>query len=308
MRSWLLLLACNIMWALQFTCIKLVEDQVGPWCTVFLPMFFATLFLIPFVRAEKTQSAPVTETRSKGSLVALYALLVVAGVFPGQVLVTIGTRWTLASNAALITLALPVCTAFMAFVFLRERMSTVRWISFGMAIFGVLLCSRQDMSNAQFGASNLGGNLLIFLGVLGSAFYNSYGKKALEIHSPLRMCFYTYVGMLALLIPLVLAKESDVFSRIPTFSARTWAGLALLTFFHNFLSMVLFLKALKALDAIQATLSNYLITAFGVPIAAIWLHERLGLWSLMGGVMVLVSTLLITIWEDRRNKLSAASN
>jgi len=27
--SWFLLLACNLMWALQFTCVKLVEGQAG---------------------------------------------------------------------------------------------------------------------------------------------------------------------------------------------------------------------------------------------------------------------------------------
>jgi len=49
-------------------------------------------------------------------------------------------------------------------------------------------------------------------------------------------------------------------------------------------------------EAIQAALSNYLITFFGVPIAAIWLGERMGTASLIGGVLVLASTLLITLW------------
>jgi EamA-like transporter family len=50
----------------------------------------------------------------------------------------------------------------------------------------------------------------------------------------------------------------------------------LLTVIHNFLSMVLFLKALQQVDATQAALSNYVITFFGVPIAALWLGEKLG--------------------------------
>ena len=62
--------------------------------------------------------------------------------------------------------------------------------------------------------------------------------------------------------------------------------------------MILFLKALKRLDAIQAALSNYLITFFGVPIAALWLGERLSPWAIAGGVLVLASTLMITIWEE----------
>lgn len=303
MKSWLLLLACNVMWALQFTCIKLVEDQVGPLFTVWGPMLLATLLLYPLLHAESRQAPPAAgKSNHPGSDIKLYAVLVIFGVFPGQVLVTWGTRWTLASNGALLTLTLPVCTALMAFVFLGERMTPIRWLSFVFAIAGVVLCSSQDLHGLDFGRAHLAGNLLIFAGVLGSAFYNSYGKKALELHSPMRMCFYTYLGTLAIMLPFVLLQERDVFARIPQFTARTWVGLGLLTFFHNFLSMVLFLKALKVLDAIQATLSNYLITAFGVPIAAIWLGERLPPYAILGGFLVLGSTLVITIWEDLRRK------
>jgi drug/metabolite transporter (DMT)-like permease len=49
LRSWSALFACNLMWALQFTCIKLVQDQIGPFSTVFIPMLLAMLFMVPFV-------------------------------------------------------------------------------------------------------------------------------------------------------------------------------------------------------------------------------------------------------------------
>jgi drug/metabolite transporter (DMT)-like permease len=65
--------------------------------------------------------------------------------------------------------------------------------------------------------------------------------------------------------------------------------------------MVLFLKALKQLDAIQAALSNYLITFFGIPIAVIWLKEKLTSLAIIGGFLILGSTLLITVWESRRS-------
>ena len=62
--------------------------------------------------------------------------------------------------------------------------------------------------------------------------------------------------------------------------------------------MVLFLRALKRLDALQAALSNYLITFFGVPIAALWLSERLTPAAVGGGILILASTLLITLWSS----------
>jgi len=61
--------------------------------------------------------------------------------------------------------------------------------------------------------------------------------------------------------------------------------------------MVLFLKALKVLDAIQASVSNYLVSFFGIPIAAIWLGERLTAPAIIGGLLVLGSTILMTFWD-----------
>jgi drug/metabolite transporter (DMT)-like permease len=225
----------------------------------------------------------------------MFFLLALLGVFPGQVLITYGTRISLASNAALLMLTLPVSTAIMAVIFLGEKMTAVRWVSFSLAIAGVLFCSGRDLHGLNFGFTYLLGNGLILAGTLGSALYNSYGKKVLERYSPMEMLFLTYLAMFFIMTPLVLVKEGDVFHAFTGFTARTWIGLTLLTFFHNYLAMVLFLKALKVLDAIQAALSNYLITFFGVPIAAIWLGEKLAPLAIVGGLLVLGSTLLITL-------------
>ena len=65
--------------------------------------------------------------------------------------------------------------------------------------------------------------------------------------------------------------------------------------------MILFFKALKVLDAIQVALSNYLITFIGLPVAAIWLGEKLNTSAIVGGILVFVSTLIITIVDYRMN-------
>jgi drug/metabolite transporter (DMT)-like permease len=296
LRSWIFLFICNLMWALQFTCIKLVQDQVGSLFTVWGPMTLATILLFPLILRER-KASPGPHRRSD---ILLFLILALVGVMPGQLLITYGTRMSTASNAAIIMLAFPVCTAVFAFLFLRERMTPVRWFSFAVALVGVLMCSQPDLHNLNFSAAFLVGNLLILTGVLGNSFYNSYGKKVMERYSPMEMLFYTYAAMFVLMTPLVLVQERDVFWRIPQFTSTTWLGLILLTVIHNFLSMVLFLKALHRVDATQAALSNYLITFFGVPIAAIWLGERLHAATVTGGLLVLASTLLITLWDGRR--------
>lgn len=277
------------MWSLQFTCIKLTQDQVGPYFTVWGPMLLATIFLAPFVLKDFRKSG------KKLKDVIVFVQLALLGAFPAQVLMTWGTQYSLASNAAIITLTLPVITAFFAFLMLREKMNKIRWLSFGIAIVGVILCSTGDIKQVDFGSKYALGNLLIFMAIVGNSYYNVGCKKILSRYTEMEMVFYTYVVMVILLTPLVLYYEPDIFARIPHFTQQTWIGMSLLTVFHNFLSMILFFKALKVLDAMQVALSNYLITFFGLPIAVIWLGETLGAGAIAGGILVFISTLIITI-------------
>ncbi|HLA58174.1 MAG TPA: DMT family transporter [Puia sp.] len=294
--SWILLFACNLMWSLQFTCIKLIQKQVGPFNTVFIPMLLATLFMIPFVY----KNLKSTRKRIKGHL-KIFAVLALLGQFPAQVLMTIGTQQSTASNGAIISLTLPVVSALLAVVFLKEKMNTLRWISFMIAIVGVIMCSLKDILGADFRAQYILGNALIFSGILGSGFYNTVCKKIANDYTEIEMLFFTYIFMIILLLPFVWHYERNIIQDIPVFTSRTWTGLALLTVFHNFLSMILFFKALKNLDAIQVALSNFLIAFFALPIAVIWLHEKLSPLSILGGLLVLISTIIITIREYRQS-------
>jgi len=69
--------------------------------------------------------------------------------------------------------------------------------------------------------------------------------------------------------------------------------------------MVLFLNVLTRLDATQAAVSNYLIPFFGVIVAAIVLHERLTKFMVLGGILVLASTLLVTVYDEQQRAQEA---
>ncbi len=273
-----------------------MQDQAGPFFTVWGPMLIATLLLGPFALNHFN--------RNKKSIkdVLVFVQLALLGVFPAQVFMTWGTQYSTASNAAILTLSLPVVTAFFAYLLIKEQMTTMRWASFSIAIIGVILCSTSDIKNIDFGAKYAAGNLLIFLAIVGNSYYNVGCKKILSKYTEIEMVFFTYAAMVILLAPLVFYFEPGVFGRIPSFTKQTWMAIGLLTIFHNFLSMVLFFMALKTLDAMQVALSNYLITFFALPIAAIWLGETLSLKTMAGGILIFASTLTITIVEYRMNR------
>lgn len=298
LRDWGLLLVCNLIWASQFVMVKLVQKQMGPVFATFFPMTLATLLLIPIVQHKRSAnpSARALPTRD----VLEFILIGVFGQVVAQLFITWGVRWANASNAALLMLALPVSTAVMAYFFLGERMTPVRWISFALAIAGVIECSGIDWKELNLSSRRfLLGNLMIFLSVNGSAFYNAYSKKLLGRYSPLQVLLYSYYAVFAFLLPITLAAEPQGFRNLPRFTLMVWIGLAVLALFQYFLSMVIFLNVLTRLDATQAGLSNYLIPFFGVLIAALY-GEKLTKFMVLGGLLVLASTLLVTVYEERQ--------
>lgn len=302
LRDWSLLLLCNFIWASQFALVKLVQDDVGPLFTTAFPMVLATLLLIPVVWLARRTRPPESRAPVRPADLGGFVMIGILGQVIAQLFATWGAQRSLASNAAVLTLSLPVATALMAFALLGERMTRVRWFGFALAIAGVLVASGQDLRSADLtGRGYLLGNAMVFLGVLGSAFYNVASKKMLSRFTPLEVLLGSYVAACLLLVPVAVIAEPTGFAQLGQLSAHAWIGLLLLAVFQYCVSMVLFLTVLTRLDATQAAVSNYLIPGFGVLIAWLLLGERLQPAAIVGGVLVLASTLLVTVYEERLN-------
>ena len=277
---------------------------MGPVAATFFPMAIATACLIPVVWWDRRTNPD----RSKITLpdAGRFILIGILGQILAQLFITWGVRYTLASNAALLMLTLPVVTAVMAYFLSGETMSIVRWISFGLAILGALESSGIDWRSLNLADKTyLAGNLLILCSVCGSAFYNVYSKKLLTRYTALEVLLYSYYAVIVLLLPITLRLEPESFRILPQLTPLVWVGVAGLALFVYFIAMVIFLTVLTHLDATQASLSNYMIPFFGLVVAAIILHEKLTGFMITGGVLVLASTLLITVYEEHLSRKQA---
>jgi NAD(P)-dependent dehydrogenase (short-subunit alcohol dehydrogenase family) len=70
--------------------------------------------------------------------------------------------------------------------------------------------------------------------------------------------------------------------------------------------MVLWGFLLKRLDVSQASVSIYLLPFFGVIISAVALHERITPTMIVGGIVTLAGTILITRWYVKNRKIPLA--
>jgi len=312
--DWSLLLFCNMVWGSQFVVYKIVQRQSGPVFAALFPITIATLLLAPIVlrvRAKSGGNARLAAGASAGSKTLHhpfwhFVLIGVAGQVVTQTFVAWGVRYTLASNAALLGLGLPIFTAIMAYLLLGERMTAVRWLSFALALAGVVECSGIAWGQVNFASSKyLIGNLLLFFAMNASAFYNTYSKRLMRIYSPLEVLFRSYCVVVVVMLPIAILTEPRTFASIPHFAPAVWLCFLILGVFQYFLAMLAFLDVLTRLDATQAGLSNYLISFFGLITAFVVLHEHLTIPMVAGGMLVLASTLLVTLYEGRQSNRPA---
>ena len=308
LRDWGLLIFCNLVWGCQFVIYKIVQQQSGPVFAALFPITIATLLMVPMVRRQHRRLALDSP---RGSLPARdifqFLLIGICGQVVAQLGVATGSRLTLASNGALLVLALPIMTALMAYIFLGERMTAVRWVSFALAVAGVLVCAGIRWGELSFTSTKyLLGNMIFFAAIAASAFYNAYSKRLLRRYSALEVLFYSYVVVVVCMLPVALYTEPATFRSIPDFRPQVWLGFFSLAVLQYFLAMLIFLTVLTRLDATQAGLSNYLITFFGVLAAVIVLGERFTANVVIGGLLVLSGTLLVTLYEGRKKPEVAA--
>jgi len=308
MTNFLLLILVNLMWSVQFAAAKVATDSLGPVTVTVVPLVISVLLMAPFLAHKKRRArANPPERASLLRNILAFVLLGTVGIVISQLFLTWGISRSLASNAAVITLACPAITAVVAYFMLRERMTLLRWISFILALAGVLVCSDIDWHSVQLSTGKyLVGNLLIFGSLWGASFYNTYAKKLLKVYSPFEVTVYSFTVCSLVLLPLALILEPTPWSRWISLGWPVWLSLISIAIFALTLATILFFAVLQELDVTQAILSVYMAPIFGVAIAAFTVHERITFELILGGTLVFISTFLVTYYEERARSRTAA--
>src|SRR5215472_7513919 len=212
-----------MVWGSQFVVYKIVQQQAGPVFAALFPITIATLLLAPIVLRERKRMAASVDQPKMPHAFWHFILIGVAGQVVTQTFVAWGVRHTLASNAALLGLGLPIFTAIMAYLLLGERMTPVRWWGFGLALAGVIECSGISWGQVNLtGSKYLAGNLLLFFAMNASAFYNTYSKRLMRVYSPLEVLLRSYAVVVVVMLPIAVLSEPHTFQNIPHFAPAVW--------------------------------------------------------------------------------------
>ena len=299
MIDWSLVVIVNFMWATQVPVIRVIGDKLGPVTVAFIPMIVSTIIFLPLLWIENKKRNVKIFRRWKDIKYFIWPGLI--GVFLMQYAYTLGSRLTLAANAGIITLTIPVIVAVFASLLLKEKLNVVRIISFILAIGGVLLTSLSDISGADFKQSQyLSGNLIFLFACCCCGFYNTYCKMLVDKKfTELQILVYSsLVGSIAS-IPLLIWAEPFHYSAFIKSGTVALLGMIELSVIVYGVSMLLFFYVLKRMDVTQAILGNYLLPFFIAILGILLLNEKITWLMLLGGVIIIISTLMVTVYENK---------
>jgi drug/metabolite transporter (DMT)-like permease len=298
------LIAVNAMWAFQFAGARIATQELGAVLVTLVPLAIATILVAPFARLTHE----IFERRKRRILLDV-AILGTLGVLPAQLCVVLGVQRTLASNASVLALTVPVLTALSASAFLGERMTYLRWLSFGIAIAGVCMISSQDIRNAHlFQMEYVTGNVLVLASCAGSAFNNSYSRRVLSHLSPSQLLVWTFVVADLELLLVELATDRSGWRQLGHLAPSVWWSLVLIAVFSLGLSMLLYFAVIQGVEVMKAALSVYLLPLFGLLFSAVLLREGLTINLVAGGLLIFVSCFLVTVYEERQRMRGGVRN
>lgn len=216
-----------------------------------------------------------------------------SGSLFGPSLYFIGLRLTSGVEGVLLINTEAVFTAFLAFMFFKEKLTgRTIWASIAIVAGTIWL----SWSGNSLFSSNAIGNLLIVVGYVGWATENNLGRVLGE-----RIPAVTLVCVKALVAGVVMGILAMVFGQPITVSWHVVPGIVASGAFSLGLSLALFYIAMQHIGAGRTGLISSTSTLWGVVGALLLLNESLTVQVIGGGLLMLIGVFGMTFEQKLTN-------
>ncbi len=287
------LLLATTIWGTVFVVTKSALAEVPPLLFALMRNGIAALLLLPLARGARGEAGE--RPRWQWGILVLMGLTGVTLHFAGQ---TLSLQYTSASEGALIQGTIPALTALLGVAFLGERLSRARGFGIFASMLGVALIVLAAGESGG-GSNPLLGNLLMLGACLCWAVYTILAKRMAGTPQMALTAYVTALGA-AMLVPMV---AYELFRSPPVIiTPGTWLAALYLGAFASGLNLLLWNRALQALDASVAGNFINLVPVIGVATAALFLGEWPAPVQLVGGLLVLLG-----VWISSRSPSRVAA-
>ncbi|HHV35196.1 MAG TPA: EamA family transporter [Syntrophomonadaceae bacterium] len=275
------LLLVIIIWGSTFASIKIILPQVPPNTLALLRFIIASIVLGLFLVI--TKQPRLQKQDLPGILLSGFSGIAIFNVLQNQ-----GLRYAGATDAAILIAMSPVFIALLSWVILKERISKLQVIGIVIAFAGsVLVATNGSFNNFGFNKLRVYGDLLVLLSSLAWAIFSITLKKLLMRYPPTTIMTYSTFAGTIFLIPFSLSEYPVNFLAI---NSAGWINIIYLGVLASALGNLIWNSALEKVPAVTAGAYLYLSPVVAAVVAFIFLHEIPGMYTIVGGLIILMGT------------------
>jgi drug/metabolite transporter (DMT)-like permease len=288
--SWLFLLLANVLWATSYVVSKFLLQELSVTMMLALRLCLSGLLVLPFL-IWHYQKAGLT----RKDLLSL-ALLSLIGFVINKLLEFGGLALSTASDVALLISAESLFTAALSWLLLREPFKRGTAISLLIGFCGVYLVVGQGIlptfSSANGGIWRMVGDVLVLCALFCDAYYTVRGKSLLAKHSPLMVTAAAIVGSMVVWGPV--AGWEVVHSGWPHLDLLSWLAVGWLAVMITVVPYLLWFHGLSKVPGSLAASALFVQPLLGTLLAIMLLHERLTLFTVVGGLLIILSVFVLS--------------
>ena len=281
-----------IFWASAFPAIRVGLQAFDPFQVALLRYGTASIVLAIYALATRM---PLPRARDLPSL----ALLGLIGFSLYNALLNWGEVTVPSAIASFIIAGAPIFMALFATLFFGERLRPVGWMGILISFVGVSVIAFSSGGNATFDPRAL----VILAAALAQSIYSVGQKPLLKRYSPIQ--FTTYAIWFGTLFLLVFAPGLP--QAIQAAPADALVAVVYLGVFPGALGYATWSYVLAHLPASTAASFIYLVPAFALVIALVWLGEVPSLIAVIGGLLVVAGVITVNLLGRARRQPSPAS-
>lgn len=278
------LILVAIIWALNFSIVKVSLEEMDPYSFNAMRFIFATAML-SFVAHKRGYSLKVR----KEHFWKLVGIGIVGNVFY-QLFFIIGVNYTYAANAAVMLGTIPIWVALLSQFFTEEKLTLYKSLGVFFAFAGVTFIIMGGDDTLSFESETFFGNIIILVAAVCWATFTILSRKYLRVYSPLQYsAFMSQVGLAGLLL-----------IGLPFMVNLDWSGISIVGYggilYSGALSVglayIIWNNGVKKIGAVRTAAYQNLVPVLGLVFGLILLGEELTVLQYIGAGLVIIGIVL----------------
>lgn len=220
---------------------------------------------------------------------------VFGAVIGWPVLVALALQRTTSAHTAVVASFMPLCTAVMAVLRNRERVSTTFWLAAGTGTAALVAFS---LSRGGASGGELTADLLMVGAVISSSWCYVEGANLTKAMPGWQVISWVVVFAMPISVPLALLLQV-VLPHPPTIPLHAWAGFLFISFFSMYFGFFAWYRGLSQAGVAKGSQMQQLQALMTLGWSVLLLGETVGLTTIVAAVVVVASV----VWAQASRRV-----